>query len=205
MTTETQDFTETTEAGPQRLADAAGDIAQQATSVAEQRASSTMTQVGDTLEHVARAVRSEREPPHRTAAARRLRRHCRGPSRARAIPAAARRPRSDRRCTGLRPPPAGGRGRCRPRPRTAGRTRLQERGAGPAPVRRHVARVYGTSSAYEASAATAPRRRSAPTGRCRLVDRRDGGDHSETSARTRKREREKPAETIGRSGSSSVT
>ena len=56
MTTETQDYTETTEGGPQRLADAAGDIAQQATSAAEQRASSTMTQVGDTLEHLARAV-----------------------------------------------------------------------------------------------------------------------------------------------------
>ena len=56
MTTETQDYTETTEGGPQRLADAAGDIAQQASSVAEQRASSTMTQVGDTLEHVAKAV-----------------------------------------------------------------------------------------------------------------------------------------------------
>jgi ElaB/YqjD/DUF883 family membrane-anchored ribosome-binding protein len=56
MTTDTQDYTETTEGGPQRLADAAGDIAQQATSAAEQRASSTMTQVGDTLEHLARAV-----------------------------------------------------------------------------------------------------------------------------------------------------
>ena len=35
---------------------AAGDIAQQATSVAEQRASSTMTQIGETLEQVAHAV-----------------------------------------------------------------------------------------------------------------------------------------------------
>lgn len=61
MTTETQDVTETTEGGPQRLADAAGDIAQQATSAAEQRASSTMTQVGDTLEHVARAVHGASE------------------------------------------------------------------------------------------------------------------------------------------------
>jgi ElaB/YqjD/DUF883 family membrane-anchored ribosome-binding protein len=58
MATNTQDYTETAEGGPQRLADAAGDIAQQATSVAEQRASSTMTQVGDTLEQVAQAVHS---------------------------------------------------------------------------------------------------------------------------------------------------
>jgi ElaB/YqjD/DUF883 family membrane-anchored ribosome-binding protein len=57
MATDTHDYTETVEGGPQRLADAAGDIAQQATSVAEQRASSTMTQVGDTLEQVAQAVR----------------------------------------------------------------------------------------------------------------------------------------------------
>jgi ElaB/YqjD/DUF883 family membrane-anchored ribosome-binding protein len=56
MATNTQDYTETTEGGPQRLADAAGDIAQQATSVAEQRASSTMTQIGETLEQVAHAV-----------------------------------------------------------------------------------------------------------------------------------------------------
>ena len=56
MATNTQDYTETAEGGPQRLADAAGDIAQQATSVAEQRASSTMTQIGATLEQVAEAV-----------------------------------------------------------------------------------------------------------------------------------------------------
>ena len=56
MATNTEEFTETTQGGPQRLADAAGDIAQQATSAAEQRASSTMTQVGDTLEQVAQAV-----------------------------------------------------------------------------------------------------------------------------------------------------
>lgn len=56
MATNTQDYTETAEGGPQRLADAAGDIAQQATSVAEQRASSTMTQIGETLEQVAQAV-----------------------------------------------------------------------------------------------------------------------------------------------------
>ena len=58
MTTYTEETTGTAEGGPQRLADAAGDIAAQATSVAEQRASSTMTQVGDTIEHVARAVRN---------------------------------------------------------------------------------------------------------------------------------------------------
>ena len=56
MATDTQDYTESVEGGPQRLADAAGDIAQQATSAAEQRASSTMTQVGDTLQQVAQAV-----------------------------------------------------------------------------------------------------------------------------------------------------
>ena len=56
MATDTKDYTESLEGGPQRLADAAGDIAQQATSVAEQRASSTMTQVGDTLHQVAEAV-----------------------------------------------------------------------------------------------------------------------------------------------------
>ena len=56
MATDTKDYTESMEGGPQRLADAAGDIAQQATSVAEQRASSTMTQVGDTLHQVAEAV-----------------------------------------------------------------------------------------------------------------------------------------------------
>ena len=56
MATNTEEFTETTQGGPQRLADAAGDIAQQATSAAEQRASSTMTQLGDTLEQVAQAV-----------------------------------------------------------------------------------------------------------------------------------------------------
>ena len=56
MATNTEEFTETTQGGAQRLADAAGDIAQQATSAAEQRASSTMTQVGDTLEQVAQAV-----------------------------------------------------------------------------------------------------------------------------------------------------
>ena len=61
MATNTEEFTDTTEGGPQRLADAAGDIAQQATSVAEQRASSTMTQVGDTLEQVADAVRNASE------------------------------------------------------------------------------------------------------------------------------------------------
>ena len=61
MTTETQDYTETTEGGPQRLADAAGDIAEQATSAAEQRASSTMTQVANTLEHLARAVHGASE------------------------------------------------------------------------------------------------------------------------------------------------
>jgi len=57
MATDTQDFTETNESSSQRLTDAAGEIAQQATSAAEQRASSTMTQVGDTLEQVAAAVR----------------------------------------------------------------------------------------------------------------------------------------------------
>lgn len=57
MATNTQDYTETSEGGPQRVTDAASDIAQQATSAAEQRASSTMTQVGDTLEQVAQAVR----------------------------------------------------------------------------------------------------------------------------------------------------
>jgi ElaB/YqjD/DUF883 family membrane-anchored ribosome-binding protein len=61
MTTHTEDTTDTTTGGPQRLADAAGDVAEQATSVAEQRASSTMTQVGDTIEQVARAVRSTAE------------------------------------------------------------------------------------------------------------------------------------------------
>ena len=61
MTTHTEETIETTEGGPQRLADAAGDIAEQATSVAEQRASSAMTQVGDTIEHVARAVRNTGE------------------------------------------------------------------------------------------------------------------------------------------------
>jgi ElaB/YqjD/DUF883 family membrane-anchored ribosome-binding protein len=61
MTTHTQDPTETTVAGTQRLADAAGDIAEQATGVAEQRASSTMTRFGDTLEQVARAVRGAGE------------------------------------------------------------------------------------------------------------------------------------------------
>jgi ElaB/YqjD/DUF883 family membrane-anchored ribosome-binding protein len=61
MTTHTQDFTEPMAGGPQRLTDAAGEIAQQATSAAEQRASSTMTQVGDTLEHVAEAVRGAGE------------------------------------------------------------------------------------------------------------------------------------------------
>ena len=58
MTTHTEETIATAEGGPQRLADAAGDIAEQATSVAEQRASSTMTQVGDTIEQVARAVRN---------------------------------------------------------------------------------------------------------------------------------------------------
>jgi ElaB/YqjD/DUF883 family membrane-anchored ribosome-binding protein len=57
MATNTQDFTDTSEGGAQRLTDAAGDIAQQATSVAEQRASSTMSQVGDSLQQVARVVR----------------------------------------------------------------------------------------------------------------------------------------------------
>ena len=61
MTTHTEETIEPTEGGPQRLADAAGDIAEQATSVAEQRASSTMTQVGDTIEQVARAVRNTGE------------------------------------------------------------------------------------------------------------------------------------------------
>ena len=61
MTTHTEETTGTTEGGPQRLADAAGDIAEQATGVAEQRASSTMTQVGDTIEQVARAVRNTGE------------------------------------------------------------------------------------------------------------------------------------------------
>ena len=61
MTTHTEDKTDTTTGGPRRLADAAGDVAEQATSVAEQRASSTMTQVGDTIEQVARAVRSTAE------------------------------------------------------------------------------------------------------------------------------------------------
>ena len=61
MATNTQDYTETSEGGPQRLADAAGDIAQQATSAAEQRASSTMTQFGDTLQQVAEAVRGAGE------------------------------------------------------------------------------------------------------------------------------------------------
>ena len=62
MTTHIEETTGTTEGGgPQRLADAAGDIAEQATGVAEQRASSTMTQVGDTIEQVARAVRNTGE------------------------------------------------------------------------------------------------------------------------------------------------
>ena len=61
MTTHTEETIDTTEGGPQRLADAAGDIAGQATSVAEQRASSAMTQVGDTIQQVARAVRNTGE------------------------------------------------------------------------------------------------------------------------------------------------
>ena len=61
MATNTQDFTETSESGTQRLSDAAGDIAQQATSVAEQRASSTMSQIGDSLQQVARVVRDSGE------------------------------------------------------------------------------------------------------------------------------------------------
>jgi ElaB/YqjD/DUF883 family membrane-anchored ribosome-binding protein len=56
MATNTEEYIETAEGGSQGLADAAGDIAQQATSVAEERASSTMTQVGDTLAQVAQAV-----------------------------------------------------------------------------------------------------------------------------------------------------
>ena len=58
MATNTEEFTQTSEGGAQRLTDAAGDIAQQATSVAEQRASSTMSQVGDALDQVAQAIRS---------------------------------------------------------------------------------------------------------------------------------------------------
>ena len=61
MTTHTEETIESAEGGPQRLADAAGDIAGQATSVVEQRASSTMTQVGDTIDQVARAVRNTGE------------------------------------------------------------------------------------------------------------------------------------------------
>jgi len=61
MATNTQDFTDMSEGGAERLTDAAGDIAQQATSVAEQRASSTMSQVGDSLQQVARVVRDAGE------------------------------------------------------------------------------------------------------------------------------------------------
>jgi ElaB/YqjD/DUF883 family membrane-anchored ribosome-binding protein len=61
MTTYTEETTSTSEGGPQRLAEAAGDIAEQATGVAEQHASSTMTQLGDTIEQVARAVRNSAE------------------------------------------------------------------------------------------------------------------------------------------------
>jgi ElaB/YqjD/DUF883 family membrane-anchored ribosome-binding protein len=61
MTTHTEETIESGEGGPQRLAEAAGDIAGQATSVVEQRASSTMTQVGDTIDQVARAVRNTGE------------------------------------------------------------------------------------------------------------------------------------------------
>ena len=61
MTTHTEETIESAEGGPQRLADAAGDIAEEATSVAEHRASSAMTQVGDTIDQVARAVRNTGE------------------------------------------------------------------------------------------------------------------------------------------------
>ena len=43
--------------GAQRLADAAGGIAEQAGGIAERKASTTMTQIGDTLDQLARAVR----------------------------------------------------------------------------------------------------------------------------------------------------
>jgi ElaB/YqjD/DUF883 family membrane-anchored ribosome-binding protein len=57
MTMQTDDMSATGENGTDRLKEAAGGVASEAGRAAETRASETMTQIGDTLEQLAQAVR----------------------------------------------------------------------------------------------------------------------------------------------------
>lgn len=57
MTMQTEEFSSTQDTGADRIKDAAEGVASEAGRAAESRASQTMTQVGDTLEQVAQAVR----------------------------------------------------------------------------------------------------------------------------------------------------
>jgi ElaB/YqjD/DUF883 family membrane-anchored ribosome-binding protein len=57
MTMQTDEFSTTPESGTDRIREAAGGVASEAGRAAETRASETMTQLGDTLDQVARAVR----------------------------------------------------------------------------------------------------------------------------------------------------